>query len=239
MFADPFYGTPWAQTSRRGWTTLVSFVAQAAGLGVLLLLPILYGEGIPALRFASSLTAPIPAIATEVPHVRSQVGDSARSQFHDAQISSPHIDTSHVPLLPYGRPAEAVDFSDTTDVGLGARGRRDGIYCSVGVGDPIGPPAQPIQAKPRISRMMEGNLIHRVEPNYPMVAKAARIQGAVILRALISKEGTIDNLTVVSGPPALIKAALEAVSQWRYRPYLLNGEPFEVETRITVNFVLN
>jgi len=86
--------------------------------------------------------------------------------------------------------------------------------------------------------MMEGNLIYRMQPDYPALARLARIQGAVVLRAVISKQGTIDNLQAVSGPPLLMKAAIDAVQQWRYRPYLLNGEPVEVDTEITVNFVL-
>ena len=67
----------------------------------------------------------------------------------------------------------------------------------------------------------------------------ARVQGTVELRAIISKAGTIENLIVVSGHPMLVKSAIEAVRQWRYRPYLLNNEPIEVETEITVNFVLS
>ena len=86
--------------------------------------------------------------------------------------------------------------------------------------------------------MMEGNLIYRMQPDNPALARLARIQGAVVLRAVISKQGTIDNLQAVSGPPLLMKAAIDAVQQWRYRPYLLNGEPVEVDTEITVNFVL-
>ena len=66
----------------------------------------------------------------------------------------------------------------------------------------------------------------------------AKIQGPVELRAVISKAGTIENLAVVSGHPLLVASAREAVRQWRYRPYLLNGEPIEVETNITVNFIL-
>jgi protein TonB len=86
--------------------------------------------------------------------------------------------------------------------------------------------------------MMEGNLIYRVQPVYPPLARSARVQGAVVLRAIISKSGGIGNLQVVSGHPMLVKTALDAVSQWRYRPYILNDEPVEVETQITVNFVL-
>ena len=86
--------------------------------------------------------------------------------------------------------------------------------------------------------MLEGNLIRRVQPVYPPLARGARIQGQVVLAAVISKAGTIDDLRVVSGHPMLVRAAIDAVSQWRYRPYILNHEPIEVETQITVNFFL-
>jgi protein TonB len=75
-------------------------------------------------------------------------------------------------------------------------------------------------------------------PQYPPLARTARIQGPVILEAVISKEGTMQNLRLVSGHPMLVPAAINAVSQWRYRPYILNGEAIEVETQITVNFLL-
>jgi len=86
---------------------------------------------------------------------------------------------------------------------------------------------------------MEANLVHRVQPTYPPLARAARIQGPVVLQAVISKSGTIENLQVLNGHPMLVRSALEAVRQWRYRPYFLNGEPVEVETQITVNFILS
>ena len=82
-------------------------------------------------------------------------------------------------------------------------------------------------------------MIYRVQPVYPLLARQARIQGAVELRAIISKSGTIENLVALRGHPMLIPAAINAVRQWRYRPYLLNNEPIEVETEITVNFVLS
>jgi protein TonB len=87
--------------------------------------------------------------------------------------------------------------------------------------------------------MSEGNLIRKVQPNYPPLARSARIQGSVVLQAVISKEGTIENLKVLSGHPMLVQSAIEAVQLWRYRPYILNGDPVEVETQITVNFSLS
>ena len=100
-------------------------------------------------------------------------------------------------------------------------------------------PPPPIAVKPvRTSRIMEGNLIRRVQPTYPALARQGRIQGSVVLSAVISRDGMIERLQVLNGQPLLEQAAIEAVRQWRYRPYLLNGEPVEVETQITVNFTL-
>jgi len=95
--------------------------------------------------------------------------------------------------------------------------------------------------KPRriSSGVMEGLLILRVLPVYPAPARTMRIAGRVELQATISRDGTIDNLRVVDGPALLRAAAIEAVRQWRYRPYLLNGEPVEVETTINVDFRLD
>jgi protein TonB len=85
---------------------------------------------------------------------------------------------------------------------------------------------------------MEALLINRVQPAYPAIALATRTSGSVVLSAIIAKNGAIQSLTLVSGSPLLANAALTAVRQWRYKPTLLNGEPVEVATLITVNFVL-
>jgi periplasmic protein TonB len=84
----------------------------------------------------------------------------------------------------------------------------------------------------------EAKLILRIEPRYPPLALMTRTEGTVVLHAFISREGRITALDVVSGPPLLVKAALDAVQEWRYRPTLLDGEPVEVETAITVIFRL-
>jgi len=77
-----------------------------------------------------------------------------------------------------------------------------------------------------------------VQPLYPPLARMARIQGPVVVAAVISKQGVMERVQAISGHPMLIRAAVDAVSQWRYKPYILNGEAIEVETQITVNFVL-
>jgi len=105
------------------------------------------------------------------------------------------------------------------------------------------PTAVPKAATPqrvRVSQgVSQGLLIHRVQPSYPPLARQARVQGTVVLQALIGKDGTIQNLHVVSGHPMLTSSALEAVKQWRYKPYYLNGEPVEVETTVNVVFTLS
>lgn len=87
--------------------------------------------------------------------------------------------------------------------------------------------------------LSQGLLIRQVAPVYPYDAQRAHIQGTVVLRAIINKKGQIENLSLVSGHPMLVPAAIGAVQQWRYKPYLLNGEPMEVDTEILVNFKLS
>lgn len=83
------------------------------------------------------------------------------------------------------------------------------------------------------------HLVHMVKPKYPKVAKKNRIQGDVVLKAVLNKDGTVGLLRVVSGDPVLAAAAVKAVKQWRYDRYLLNGAPVEVETQVTVRFTLS
>lgn len=98
------------------------------------------------------------------------------------------------------------------------------------------PPSPPPRKKVRPSVMSEAMLVHRVEPVYPRIAQMAGITGTVKLHAIIGKDGSIQSLSLISGHPILAAAALEAVQEWRYRPYFLNGEAVEVETFIAVNF---
>jgi protein TonB len=87
--------------------------------------------------------------------------------------------------------------------------------------------------------VQQANLIKQPKPVYPPLAKAARVQGVVKFEAKIAKDGTIQDLKLVSGPPLLVQAAMQAVQQWVYKPTLLNGEPVEVLTTIDVNFTLS
>ena len=104
---------------------------------------------------------------------------------------------------------------------------------------PAPEPPDPSRPLSKSESLMEAMLVLRVQPEYPPIARAAHISGTVQLRAIIGKDGAVRELQVISGNPLLVRAARAAVLQWRYRPTLLNGEPVEVETYITANFLLN
>lgn len=104
----------------------------------------------------------------------------------------------------------------------------------------IQPPPPTVSRKPVLKSegVMAGALIYRVDPLYPQIARAIHLSGTVRLRAIIATDGSVQSLEVLSGSPILARTAVAAVRQWRYRPTLLNGRPVEVETYVTVNFVL-
>jgi len=125
-----------------------------------------------------------------------------------------------------------------------AGGSAGGVFGGMGASTGSGPVIAVAKPKPtgpqRISSgVMQGQIIQRTQPVYPPIARAAHMQGTVTLHAIISKTGTIEKLEAVSGPEMLRGAATDAVKSWRYKPYLLNGEPTEVDTTVIVNFNLN
>jgi len=229
----------WSERSRRGWTALTSFGLQAFVTAVLLILPLLRPMGLPSFH---QLSTPISlGQPTEGPTIRPHSGSSHAPTNPIQIIFRPHFEPTT------GRPAPADDGppqiagSGPYVPGLPASGDPHGIRSLFdGGSQPILPAAPPatIPHTFRLSHISEGNLIRKVQPAYPPLARSARIQGAVVLQAIISKQGAIENLSVLSGHPMLVPSALDAVRQWRYRPYILNNEPVEVETQITVNFSL-
>jgi len=101
------------------------------------------------------------------------------------------------------------------------------------------PAPTPVKRMRIASRVAEANLVHDVAPQYPPEAGRARIEGTVVLMAVIGKDGTVEDVRIESGLPILAQAAIDAVKQWRYKPYMVDGEPVEVDSRITVNFTLS
>ena len=225
----------WDRSTRRGWSAAASFAFQVMALSLLLLIPLLTVQGPPRLVLWESPIAPPPAppaptlARTHQPH--------PSTNMNGVELVSPPTIPLHVADPHDTQVADAPDGRELAVVG--STGRGTGVANSIGVTAAVAPPPPAPTHPLKISHWSEGNLIYRVQPVYPPLARQARIQGAVQLRAIISKAGTIERLTLESGHPMLAGSAIEAVRQWRYRPYLLNDEPVEIETEITVNFVLS
>jgi periplasmic protein TonB len=230
MLVDSLYDSGLDRHSRRGWTTLASFGLQALAASVLLTLPLLSTQSLPPLSFAAHLVVPISASAGPVKAAQRATGPNVAAG-HFVYVApdrkgSPRDDAA------VGVPDPFVAQSSNPGTGF-----PPGIPDSTGNSVPV-LSAPAVTPPVRVSVMMEGNLIHRVQPQYPPLAVQTRTQGMVVLRAVISRDGNIENLRLLSGPPILVKAAIDAVRQWHYQPYYLNHEAVEVETQITVNFTL-
>jgi len=242
MFSDSLLETSWAHRGRRSWTTVTSFGLQVVVVGLLLLIPLLTTVGLPTNPLVTtpvSWGAPPPA----APQMRAQHPTVMESNLSNNVIIQPPSIPRDVRILNETEPPPQVSYNDGGGVvgSTGNGGSRDGVLGAIDSSLPHVVPAAPpasVKHEFRTSSMLEGSLIRRVQPVYPPLARSARVQGAVVLMAVIGKDGTMDNLRLVSGHPMLVPAAIAAVSQWRYKPYILNGEAIEVETQITVNFML-
>jgi periplasmic protein TonB len=228
-----FSGLPEVQEAPvRRWTALISFTLQTTLVAAALVYPLLYPQSLPPIMRNLFLPASNPEAPVQPQRDISHAGGSAvrhaivvnNRRWSFSQSTSRPDDTG---------PTQAPDISDV----IGDPG--PGVAHSI-MGDYVRPmPTIASQARTfRTSVMMEGNLIHKVEPQYPAIAKQLHIEGTVIVKAVISRDGVITRAEAERGQALLAKAALEAVRQWRYRPYYLNHQPIEVETEITVNFVL-
>src|SRR5579864_689281 len=222
-------------TGRR-CTAAASFTLQAAIVAAALVVPLLRPQSLPDALLPRRIFLPMPE------------GEPSVAPIH----GSGHAGTISpvTPLLVNRRSSNRFTYStihDSNEAGppslsifAGSGGGPGGVLNSLS-SEIVRPVLHPVAIThpPRVSVMMQGNLLHRVEPEYPAIAKQAGIQGTVVIKAFISRAGAIERTELLSGSPLLAHAALEAVRQWKYRPYYLNDEPVEVETQITVNFVLN
>jgi protein TonB len=237
MFEDSLVASRVGEvSSSRRWATLASIGLQVVVAGVVIALPLLHPEVAPFRLEAPKVWMPLLP-KPPVPVVQVQRESVASSSSMAVPIATrPLILRSSLP----SRETVVADAPPLVPFGS-EMGTPDGLPNGIGVGDGHGPvvtvaPAKAPVGRLRISSLSEGMLIAPIRPVYPMIAKAAGVQGTVVVEAIISRTGTIESLHVVSGPPMLQSAALEAIREARYQPYRLNGEPTEVETRITVNF---
>ena len=218
-------------TPVRRWTAMASFTLQAALVGVALVYPLFHVASLPPL--VRSLLPPVATYEAQVKPQRN-VAHTGGPTIHPIVVNT-HALFSLPTTRITGDPGPAQP--PQLDGVLGDRAQ-EGLHSIMSEylhPLPVGP------AKPRAIRqsvVMEGNLIHKVEPQYPLIAKQLHLEGTVIVKAIISRDGIITRAEAESGQTLLAQAALAAVRQWRYRPYYLNHEPIEVETEITVKFML-
>ena len=231
------------KAKRRLSTTILSFALQVGLIGILILIPLIYTDALPKTQLMTFLVAPPPPPPPPPPPAAAPVKVVKMvSEMVNGQLRTPSKIPEKVQMIkeeeappdlggggvPGGVPGGIPGGSTGGVIG--------GILSSTHVDVPKVATPQRVRVSSGVST---GLLIKKVTPNYPPLAKQARIQGHVLLQAEISKEGTIQNLQLISGHPMLAPAAIEAVKQWRYKPYLLNGEPVAVETQVDVIFSLS
>lgn len=235
MFEDSLVESTGRIRTRSKWYAIGSFLFQAIALAVIILIPYIYPAALPPHALASLLVAPPPPLAS---------------------VPSPHISSERAPTAAIA-PVQLVNLAAPTAIpnrihqgdNAAAPPQMNLSFGNVrGSNAPplfaTPPPLTPTRAKPsgpiRVSSgVAQGHLLTPIQPAYPAIAKAAGIQGRVVIEAIISKQGFVKQAKVLSGQPMLAQAALAAVSRALYQPYQLNGQPVEVDTTINIDFILN
>ncbi|HXY14334.1 MAG TPA: TonB family protein [Terriglobales bacterium] len=245
MFEDSLIESGGRLRTRRGWTTSLSFLLQVALVGILVLIPLLFTEALPKTQLMTFLVAPPPPPPPPPPPAAAPVKivKQVQTDIVNGQLRTPTKIPEKVQMIKEDEAPPPVMSAAGVVGGVPGGvpgGSMGGVIGGIISSTPVAVPKVATPQRVRVSQgVTQGLLIRKVQPAYPPLARQARIQGTVLLQAEISKDGTIENLRLISGHPMLAPAAIEAVKQWRYKPYILNGEPVEVETQITVNFTLS
>src|SRR6266404_3701543 len=242
MFEDSLIESGGRLRTKRGATTVFSFVLQVALIGVLVLLPLLFTEALPKTQLMTFLVAPPPPPPPPPPAAAPvKVVKQIQTDIINGQLRTPTKIPEKVQMIKEEEAPPPVSTMAGVVGGVpgAAGGQMGGVIGGIINSTPIAVPKVATPQRVRVSQgVTQGLLLRKIQPAYPPLARQARIQGSVLLQAEISKDGSIQNLRLISGHPMLAPAAIEAVKQWKYKPYILNGEPVEVETQITVNFTL-
>lgn len=244
MFEDSLIESGGRLKTKRGMTTTLSFVLQVVLVGVLVLIPLIFTEALPKTQLMTFLVAPPPPPPPPPPAAAPvRVIKQVQSDIINGQLRTPTKIPEKVQMIKEEE-APPPDMSAGGVVGGVPGGvpggQMGGVIGGIISSTPVAVPKVATPQRVRVSLgVSQGLLIKKVQPSYPPLARQARIQGRVLLQAEISKDGTIENLRLISGHPMLAPAAIEAVKQWRYKPYMLNGEPVAVETQVEVNFTLS
>lgn len=247
MFEQSFVG---AGQTTKVWTVMVSFVGQMVLLGILILIPMIYYDVIPGAQLTAMFVAPPPPPPPPPPAPPPiKVVKVIPRQFDAGKLMAPKTIPKDIAVIKEDElPPPVASAGVVGGVPGGVPGGTPGgvIGGIIGSVPTAAPPPPPVKEapKPVVQRIRVGGnvqaakLLKQPKPVYPPLARQARIQGTVRFTAIIGKDGTIQNLQMVSGHPLLVQSAYDAVKQWVYQPTLLNQEPVEVVTQIDVNFTL-
>ena len=238
----------WAQMgqTRKPYTVLISAIFQCFLVGIMILVPLIYTEALPTQDLMTFLVAPPhpPPPAADIAEI---IKKMIPREFDAGRLLAPKEIPEEIAIIKEEELPPAVDVAGIVGgvpggvPGGSAGGVIGGIISSTPLVAPPPPPPKPVTPK-RIrvgGNVQKARLLNQPRPTYPALARQARISGMVRLEAVIAKDGTIQQLRVVSGHPLLVQSALSAVRRWRYRPTNLNGVAVEVATTIEVTFVLN
>lgn len=235
--------------TKKTWTTMGAFVLQIVLIGMAVLVPMIWTEVLPSGQLKSFLVAPPPPPPPPPPPAEAPKTIAVKvipRQFDAGRLMAPKSVPTAIAVIKEDElppPTAAISGGVAGGIGGGIGG---GVLGGILGAVPQAPVAAPKVEKKEApaqrikvgGNVQAANVLKKVQPVYPPIARQARIQGHVILHAVISRDGTIQELKAISGHPLLIPAAVEAVKGWLYRPTMLNGEPVEVDTEIDVNFTL-
>lgn len=235
MFEQSLLESARLAKNHRALTTSLSALAQLALLGIAILLPVVFTQNLPLLR--PQAVMPMPRITPPPPEPEPVI---ERNRTTAPASGSPAVVVQnvfpHVKPLPGAIPNNRESISvPTAPTGLGT----GPINYELPIGTPNPTSSVRGPSMPVISTLDEGRIIRKIQPIYPESAKRTRMEGEVVLEGVISRTGRMEDLKVISGHPWLAAAAKDAVSQWQFRPYVLNGKPIDVVTRVTVDFKLS
>ncbi|HWZ56726.1 MAG TPA: TonB family protein [Verrucomicrobiae bacterium] len=238
MFDDLLESTSEKKKTNKGWGFILSGVVQALILAILILIPLIYTEALPKAMLSTLLIAPPPPPPPPPPPqpVKTIVKPVARL-IQSGKLMQPRAIPKEVAVFKEAElPPDVINNTNTGGVFGGIPGGN-----MIAAAGPAAPPPPKPTAPARIKQggnVTAASIINQTRPLYPPLARQARIQGNVVLHAIIDKDGRVAQLEVISGHPLLVQSALDAVKQWRYKPTLLNGDPVEVDTTITVTFTM-
>jgi protein TonB len=243
MFEDSLLESGGRLKTRRGRTTTFAIILEIGLVGIMVLLPLIFTEALPKTQLMTFLVAPPPPPPPPPPAAAPvKIVKQIQTDIVNGALRTPTKIPQKIQMI---KEDEAPPVMASSGVIGGVPGgipggQMGGVIGGIISSTPVAVPKVATPQRVRVSQgVSQGLLVRRVQPNYPPLARQARIQGTVVLRAVISKDGSIENLTLVSGHPMLAPAAIDAVKQWKYKPYLLNGEPVEVDTEVLVNFTLS